>query len=167
MTILMPTKRRTSRRPPVQPLEWVDVQTSYPLLAVLGTAIFAVLVWTWVAGPHIVRTLLLPALGWAMVCFCTLRICVTEGCLSWQFGPGWIRGRVPLSEMVTTHIVMSPWAYGWGFHRTIWGWRFHRGGALALEIHCRNGKRLRLGTTRAHELQHLIESASGRRHCLS
>lgn len=139
-----------------RPAEYVDVQKGYPLVALLATTSLATLGSTWMAGPHLAATLILfPQLA-SMVCFCTLLIRVKDGGLTWRFGPGWIHGRIPLSEIVTTHIVMSPFAYGWGFRRTLSGWRFHHWGALAIVIHCRGGKRLRLGTSRAHELQQFL-----------
>ncbi|HSI14969.1 MAG TPA: hypothetical protein VK961_23150 [Chthoniobacter sp.] len=143
---------------------FVDVQKGYPLIYLLTATSFVTLVSTWfVSPPYVATLLLLPQLA-ALVCFCTLFIQVKEGCITWQFGPGWIRGRVLLSEVVTTRIILSPFAYGWGFRRIGSHWRFHRDGALALEIIYRGRRRLRLGTTRAHALQHCIECARGLRH---
>jgi hypothetical protein len=143
---------------------YADVQKGYPLLWTLAATSVATFVSTWfVRPPYLATLLLLPQLA-ALVCFCTLFIRVSGGCLTWQFGPGWIRGRILLSDIVTTRIILSPFAYGWGFRQTGSGWRFHRDGALALEILCVGGKRLRLGTTKAHALQQFIECARGRRH---
>jgi hypothetical protein len=144
--------------------EYSDVQKGYPLIYLLALTSLATLASTWFVRPPIITTLLLMPQLASLVCFCTLFIRISDGCLNWQFGPGWIRGQVLLSEIITTHIVRTPCAYGWGFCRTARGWRFNRGGALAIEIHCRGGRRFRLGTTRAHELQHFVESARGRRH---
>lgn len=145
-------------------VEYVDVQKGYPLLCLLAVTSLATLAATWFVRPPILTTLILLPQLVAFVCFCTLFIRVREDCLAWQFGPGWIRGEVLLSQVATTQIVMSPFAYGWGFRRSVRGWTFHPGGALAIVILCRDGKRLRLGTPRAHELQHVIERARGRRH---
>jgi hypothetical protein len=147
--------------------EYSDLQKGYPLLCLLVFTSATTFASTWIVRPPIVATfILIPQLA-SLVCFCTLFIRVRNGFLFWQFGPGWIRGQVSLSQIVTTRIVMSPFAYGWGFRHSVRGWRFHRGGALAIEIQCRDGKRLRLGTTRAHQLQYFIERARGRRHYLS
>jgi hypothetical protein len=157
---------QSPHRPAAQPAEYVDVQKGYPLVCVLAVTSLTTLGFSWIVGAHLLASLILFAQLAVMVCFCTLLIRVKDGCLTWQFGPGWIRGKVALSAVVTTHIVMSPFAYGWGFRRTGQGWCFDRKGAPAIEIHCRGGKRLRLGTSRAHELQHFLENARERRHRL-
>ena len=167
MPVLMATSRNHLHRSPVKPAEFFDFQNGLLLVGVLATSSLATLGWIWIAGPHIGKTLLLVLQLWAIVCFCTLLIRVKDGFLTWRFGPGWIRGQVALSDIVTTHIVLSPLAYGWGFRRTLRGWRFHHMGALAIEIQCQGGRRLRLGTSRAHQLQLFIEGARGRRHRLS
>lgn len=155
-------------RHPAEPVtslqEHIEVQKGYPLVGLLAMTSLATLGAAWSWGPHAATTLLLIPQLFAMVCFCTLLIRVKDRFLSWQFGPGWIQGKVALSEIITTRIVMTPFAYGWGFRRTAKGWRFNRGGSLALEIHCRGGKRLRLGTAQAHQLQHCLESDHGHRH---
>jgi hypothetical protein len=100
-------------------------------------------------------------IGYPLLCV----LAVTSlGTLNWQFGTGWIHGKVLLSQLVTNRIVRTRFACGWGFGRSSRGMHCDRGGTLALEIRCRDGKRLRLGATRAHELQLFIERARGRRH---
>jgi hypothetical protein len=163
----MPAQIVSKEKGPPRFAEYSDVQKGYPLIYLLTLTSLVTLCSTWIIRPPILATLLLIPQLVSLVCFCTLYIRIRDGRLDWQFGPGWIRGHLLLSQIVTTHIVRTPCAYGWGFCRTTRGWRFHRGGALAIEIHCRGGRRLRLGTTRAHELQHFVENARGRRHPLS
>lgn len=148
---------------PRSPIEFVDLQKGHPLIFALGVTSFLTFCSTWVVKPPYLATLVLVPQLAVLICFCTLFIRVRDGWLFWQFGPGWIRGKILLSDVVTTHIVMTPFAYGWGFLRTPSGWKFRGRGALAVQIRTRGGKCLRLGTTRAHALQQVIERGRGRR----
>ena len=149
------------------PTEYADVQKRSLLVDALSLSstltLISTLIW-----PHIIGTLGLIAQLVAAVCFCTLFIRIKDGYLMWQFGPGWIRGKVALSEIESSRVVRSRLAYGWGFRRSKRGWGFNQSGTLALEIFYGGGKRLRLGTRRAYELQHMIENAPERkaRECL-
>lgn len=131
------------------------MQKSSLPLAVLSLSSTLTLVST-VIWPHLVGTLALLAQLVAMVCFCTLFIRVKDGYLRWQFGPGWIRGKIARSEIEHSRVIRSRLAYGWGFRRTERGWTFDPAGALTLEILYGGGKRLRLGTPRAHELHSFL-----------
>ena len=146
---------RDSSRIPTPPAEFIDVQRGGPLITVLSISsaltIIATAIW-----PHVLGTMALLMQLAAAVCFCTLFIRVKKGLLRWQFGPGWIRGKMPLSEITGTTLVRTPFAYGWGLERTKWGWRFNRKGALAIVIRRREGQCLRLGTARAAELQQFL-----------
>lgn len=148
-------------RPPVPRLRsgthYVDVQKGRLLVGILSISSAATLVASAVWPQLILSVLLLVQLASA-VCFCTLFIRVKDGHLLWQFGPGWIRGKVALTEVINVDVVTSRLAYGWGFQPTRWSWRFDRSRALAVVIHLRGGKRLRLGTSRAHELQRFLAS---------
>lgn len=153
----MATHGRIPNRLHEQPGEYVDVQKGYLLVAVLALTSTSTLVFNWISGPHIALTLLLILQLATMVCFCTLFIRIRNGELTWQFGPGWVRGKVALSDISSSHIVTSPLAYGWVLQRSERGWSFRWSGALAVELRCEGGVRVRLGTSRAHELHYFIE----------
>lgn len=150
----------TRRRSPAQTQEYVDVQSGLPLTALLALTSFATIASTKLLGPHLIVTLLLFPQLVGMVCFCSLVIRVKEGVLSWKSGPGWLRGQVPLAQIVSMRVIKTRLAFGWGLRRSRFGWRFARETALALELHCRGGRRLRLGTARAHELRRFLERMS-------
>jgi hypothetical protein len=141
---------------PAPSAEYIEVQRGFPLVAAHALSSLMTLSLMWLAGPHLLVTMILLPQLFCMVCFCTLRIRVTHGWLLWRYGPGWIRRRLPLSQIESVNIVMTPFTYGWGFRRTLHGWRFNRLGSLAVEIRCQDGKRLRLGTPRALELQRIL-----------
>ena len=126
---------RNGRRPPqvAAPTEYVDVQKGTLLVNILLVSSALTIVST-VVWPHIIETVALILQLATAVCFCTLFIRIKDGYLMWQFGPGWIRGKVALSEIVSSRVVRSRLAYGWGFLRGTREWSFDRKGALALEI---------------------------------
>jgi hypothetical protein len=136
--------RQTPSRVVAPPTEFVDVQKgSLPvngLMVSSALTIIATVIW-----PHIILSLFLIAQLASAVCFCTLFIRIKDGYLMCQFDPGWIRGKVALSEIESSRIVRSRLAYGWGFCRDERGRSFNRSGALALEILYCGGKRLSCG----------------------
>ncbi len=143
------------------PVEFADVQKGSPLVwllmigsavAITGSAILPNLVWS----------IAVIAQSVAAVCFCTLSIRITNTQLLWQFGPGWIRGKVVLSEIESVKVSRTRFAYGWGFERTKRGWRFNPNGALTIFIRGKNGTRLQLGISRAYELQDFLASRHAR-----
>jgi hypothetical protein len=150
-------ERRIIARRSSSAAEYVDVQKGHLLIGVLAITSASTLIAS-VVWPYLILSLLLLAQLASAVCFWTLFIRVREGHLFWQFGPGWIRGKVALHDIIDSSVVTTRLAYGWGFEPRWWGWRFDRSKALALVIHLRGGKRLRLGTSRAWELQHFLRS---------
>jgi hypothetical protein len=72
--------------------------------------------------------------------------------LTFHFGIGLIRKRIPLAEIVAVSPVRNSWLYGWGIHRTPHGWLYNVSGWEAVEITLISGKRLRLGTDQPQQL---------------
>lgn len=135
------------------PTEYADVQKGILLVNVLGLTSALTIVST-VIWPNVFAIIALLLQLAAAVCFCTLYIRIKDGCLLWQYGPGWIKRRVPLSDIKSARFVQRRFSYGRGFHRR---------GSSALEIVHGGGKRLHLSTPRAEELRLLIDAAPERR----
>jgi len=77
--------------------------------------------------------------------FHSLTIEITDRELRWRFGPGLIRNRVPLDEIVSAEPVRT--GPSWGIHwspRT--GWLYNVSGFDAVAVTLRGGKRFALGT---------------------
>jgi hypothetical protein len=72
--------------------------------------------------------------------------------LTFRFGIGLIRKRIPLAEIVAVSPVRNSWLYGWGIHRIQHGWLYNVSGWEAVEITLISGKRLRLGTDQPQRL---------------
>lgn len=83
--------------------------------------------------------------------------------LTFRFGIGLIRKRVPLAEIVEAKPVRNSWLYGWGIHRTPHGGLYNVSGWEAVEIALTSGLRLRLGTDEPRPLTQAIWMASAHR----
>ena len=108
-----------------------------------------------VIGPALMAVFL--ALFYAL----TVEIDATH--LTFRFGIGWIRKRVPLAEIVEAKPVRNSWLYGWGIHRTPHGGLYNVSGWEAVEITLTSGQRLRLGTDEPRPLTQAIWMASAHR----
>ena len=80
--------------------------------------------------------------------------------LSFRFGIGLIRQRIPLAEIADARPVLNSWRYGWGVHRTPHGWLYNVSGWEAVEITLASGNRLRLGTDEPQRLAQAIRAAT-------
>jgi hypothetical protein len=94
------------------------------------------------APPVVVSIILLVCL----VLFYKLKITIEDGTLCACFGPGIIRKRVPLAEIVECEPIRIRWWYGWGIHLTPRGWLYNVSGFDAVAITLRNGGKFALGT---------------------
>jgi hypothetical protein len=95
--------------------------------------------------------------------FYTLTVEIDATHLTFRFGIGLIRKRVPLAEIVEAKPVRNSWLYGWGIHRTPHGWLYNVSGWEAVEITLISGQRLRLGTDEPRPLTQAIWMASAHR----
>jgi len=100
------------------------------------------------APPVIVSIILLVC----VVLFYRLKITIENGTLCASFGPGVIRKKVSLTEIVGFEPIRIRWWYGWGIHRTPNGWLYNVSGFDAVTITLRNGKKFSLGTNDPHGL---------------
>ena len=100
------------------------------------------------APPVIILIFLLVCL----VLFYRLKITIEDEILCASFGPGIIRKKVRLSEIVRCDPIRIRWWYGWGIHLTPFGWLYNVSGLDAVAITLRDGKKLALGTDDPHGL---------------
>ena len=94
------------------------------------------------ATPIIVPMILLVCL----VLFYKLRITIEDETLCASFGPGIIRKKVRLAEIVGCEPIRIRWWYGWDIHLTPRGWLYNVSGFDAVVIALRDGKKFALGT---------------------
>ncbi|KAG0506312.1 MAG: hypothetical protein Udaeo_03020 [Candidatus Udaeobacter sp.] len=94
-----------------------------------------------------------------LVLFYKLRITIEEETLCASFGPGIIRKRVRLAEIVGCEPIRIRWWYGWGIHLTPFGWLYNVSGLDAVAITLRTGRKFALGTDDPHGLLAALRAA--------
>jgi len=108
------------------------------------------------APPVIISTILLICL----VLFYRLKITIEDETLCASFGPGVIRKRVRLAEIVGCDPIRIRWWYGWGIHLTPCGWLYNVSGFDAVAIRLHDGRRFALGTDDPQGLVDAIRSST-------
>jgi hypothetical protein len=95
-----------------------------------------------------------------LVCllFYKLRITIEDEILRASFGPGIIRKRVRLAEIVECEPIRIRWWYGWGIHLTPCGWLYNVPGFDAVAITLSDGRKFALGTDDPHGLTTAIRA---------
>lgn len=63
-------------------------------------------------------------MGVFLALFFSLTVEIDATHLTFRFGIGLIRQRIPLAEIVAVKPVRNTWLYGWGIHRTPHGWLY-------------------------------------------
>ena len=107
------------------------------------------------APPAIISIILLVCL----VLFYRLKITIDDENLCASFGPGIIRKRVRLAEIVRCEPIRIRWWYGWGIHMTPFGWLYNVSGLDAVAITLRDGRKFALGTDDPHGLVAAIRNS--------
>jgi hypothetical protein len=94
-----------------------------------------------------------------LVLFYRLKITIDDETLCASFGPGIIRKRIRLGDIVGCDPIRIHWWYGWGIHLTPYGCLYNVSGFDAVAITLRNGRKFALGTDDAHRLAARIRDA--------
>ncbi|MCC7221684.1 MAG: hypothetical protein IT490_13265 [Candidatus Contendobacter sp.] len=102
-------------------------------------------------------------MGVFLALFFSLTVEIDATHLTFRFGIGLIRQRIPLAEIVAAKPVRNTWLYGWGIHRTPHGWLYNVSGWEAVEITLVTGKRFRLGTDEPQRLARMLQAVTKRR----
>jgi len=103
--------------------------------------------------PLILTTIVLVIVAWV---FRSMTIEISETELTWHFGSGFPRRRVPLEEVVSAEVIRTTNWNGWGIHYTPRGWLYNVSGYGAAAITLRSGKRFCLGTDEPEVLARLL-----------
>ena len=93
----------------------------------------------------------------SLIIFSSLKVIVWDDSLEVQFGPGPIRKKFPLSEIVSCQSVKIPWYYGWGIRLTPRGWLFRVSGFYAVEVRMKTGKSYLIGSDAPDEIIETIQ----------
>jgi len=111
------------------------------------------------APPVIVPIILLVCLA----LFYKLRITIEDETLCASFGPGIIRKKVRLAEIVGCEPIRIRWWFGWGIHLTPCGWLYNVSGFDAVAITLRDGRKFALGTDDPDGLTEVIRRYTSNR----
>lgn len=93
-----------------------------------------------------------------LVLFYRLKVTIDDKTLCASFGPGIIRKRVRLADIVGCEPIRIRWWYGWGIHVTPCGWLYNVSGLDAVTITLRDGRKFAFGTDDPHGLTEAIRS---------
>ena len=96
--------------------------------------------------------LVIPMLAIGAWLFHSLTVEITDCELCWRFGPGLIRKRVSLDQIVSVQVVRTNWLEGWGIHLSRYGWLYNVSGFDAVAIKMKNGQHFVLGTDEPEKL---------------
>jgi hypothetical protein len=88
--------------------------------------------------------------------FSSLTIRVEGGRLSWHFAIPTVSNSVLLNDVARVDVVRNPIIYGWGMHMIPRDWVYNVSGHTAVEVHLKDGTRLRLGTDEPEALARAI-----------
>jgi hypothetical protein len=99
----------------------------------------------------------------AIVCvlFSALTVTVDGGQLTWEFRFAVARHSVPVSGIKRVSVVRNPLIYGWGIHRTPFGWLYNVSGREAVQVEMRDGEMFRLGSDEPEVLARLLTPPPG------
>lgn len=107
-----------------------------------------------------------PVIGVIVVClilFASLTVTVDAEFIRIRFGPGLIRKRFRLGDIISCKPVRNRWWYGWGIHRTPSGWLWNVSGMEAVELVMIGRKKHRIGTDEPQNLTMVIQENLGRK----
>jgi hypothetical protein len=136
-------------------------QIGYLLIAMLSSALIALMALLTRTGLHWVGVIVVVFLTCCLYIFCSLTIAITSTAIEFHFGAQFLRQRLPLAEISDYRIVTNPWYYGWGIHLTPSGWVYNVSGFDAVELTMKNGRKLRLGTDDAEQLNAILSRVLG------
>lgn len=131
--------------------------TRVATIAALAAAIYALA--RFGSRPMLWVVVVVGVLG--VLTFSSMTVEVDPTRLAFWFGPGWIRRSFPLAEIRSWTAVRNPWWYGWGIHLTPYGWLYNVGGAGAVQLELRDGRRLRVGSDEPDALCEAIKVMKG------
>jgi hypothetical protein len=131
--------------------------TRIAAVAALAVAISTVALF----GARLILWLVVGIAVLGILTFGSMTVEVDHHRLTFWFGFGLIRRSFPLAEITSWTAVRNPWWYGWGIHLTPQGWLYNVGGAGAVQLELRDGRRLRVGTDEAERLCEAIKVMKG------
>lgn len=100
-------------------------------------------------------------LALVLALFCALTVEVGLDSIAVWFGPGLIRKRIPLAEVLSWRAVRNPWYVGWGIRAGPRGMIWNVSGLDAVELDLSGSRHFRIGTDEPQALVAAITQAKG------
>jgi hypothetical protein len=138
---------------------YLHVQRGDLLIGILATTSSATLGVMFAAGPSLIASVALLVQSVTALAFCSSVVEIANGQLSVRYGPGWVKRKVAIREIVSCGIVISPLAYGWGVRHEARGYSWRLSQAAAVELHLKRGRVVRIGTDRPFKLVEAVNFA--------
>jgi hypothetical protein len=128
------------------------------LIFIAVVTIILALVFPWPTGGLLLvpLSITMAAVG---ATFFRLTTIVTAQWVEVQFGLGWPKRQIAVSDIRSATPVQNPWYYGWGIRLTPRGWLWNVSGSHAVELELRGGNHFRIGTDQPEKLAAAINSA--------
>jgi hypothetical protein len=125
------------------------------IVLMLGVAVFVAVLGPPQPALRLIVAAVLLIITWL---FHSLTIEIGAGELRWRFGPGLIRGSVPLEEIASARAVRTNILEGWGIHWSRFGQLYNVSGFDAVAITLQSGRRFALGTDDPQQLCARLEA---------
>jgi len=145
-----------------QPAHAVRFLTCVAIGGALAAAVFAPEVRKPGWYPDVILVGIAAVMAVAVALFWSMTVQVTGEALEFWFGPGVIRRRVPLADIVTAEEVRTTIWQGWGIHWTTRGWLYNVSGFDAVRGHLKTGKAILVGTDEPQALADAIREGISR-----
>lgn len=97
-----------------------------------------------------------------MFLFHSLTVQIDTESIGLSFGPGLIRKRIPLSEIVSCRPIRNSWLLGFGIRYVFDGWMWNVSGLDAVQLTFADGRHFRIGTDEPEVLSRAISDAIGK-----
>jgi hypothetical protein len=97
----------------------------------------------------------------SLVLFGTLTVTVTSDGVEAAFGPGLVRKRLMIGDVVSFMPVRNTWLHGWGIHWFPGGVVWNASGLSAVEFKMANGRLVRIGSAEPDALTAAVGQAFG------
>jgi len=144
--------------------------TSYRHTQVGFTLIFGLIMIAFVAGTimtsatnALIGAIVIGIVLVTTVIFSKLTIVADDVYVRAIFGPGLTFRKIKTTDITKCEPIRIRWWYGWGIHRTPYGWLYNVSGWDAVAITLRNGRCVSLGTDQPGELCEAIRRLASAR----
>lgn len=137
-------------------------QVSNVIVVATGSGIIILGNIMWAFGCRCSLWAVIVLLAVVMTLFGAFTVEVGEDAVTAQFGPGFLKRRIPLRRIRYVRPMEIPWYFGWGVKWIPRGWMFRGSGTAVVELELDDGRRFCIGSPEPEALAEAIDHARGR-----